>query len=1104
YPQDFIDAVFAFITYIIGSQSGGSMVISAGIVPVLLKLLTNKHSSQLKNIAKSVSILDSLVYGFSTAFMSFCSSDGLEILITRIKEEVDYSLTLVKGTDAPEMDSGVTSSIKDGAALIPFERTALLKAMFKFVLHMMQSPGTQEGLRNLIDTTLPNTLRVIMEHPDIIGTAVYAHAINTMACFIHNEPTSLSILQEAKIPQTLLASLSKDVPASTDVVMSIPGAFGAICLNAPGLEMFNKDFKLKTFFNIFTSEPHIRAFQDSDLASNLGVSVDELVRHQPSLKSTVMNEVNAMLEGVLDICSVQHVSAEDMEYCMLQKTRSKDAPPPGEVANDDSSKEDKKESLVPMLIESAARFCESFFQNTASARDFMKTGGIDILMKFYSLETLPYDLASTPAFLSLSYLIKMLSETNPACAVTAVIKEATRLLAAVQPLLESTNAGSDLVKYVSITDSSEAEVEQGNKTLRSLVSLYGLSGLISDMFCAPAFSHGRNAPSVLTAFVAAQGDKALAGLGQLHRMCVWESIAMRRILQKSWSDPSTKPKKSLNATPIPGTVDFNMEEFGKDDKDTGTSSPITDPYNPTTINTKYFNFVLTQTPHCITPMYQGLTKMLFNRRDTEYAQRTNSFKVANALSNVLRAHISWERYASTDVVADKYTYLTIMLRLLPFLMLDDRNPTTLQTIVVVSFVKTEGIQTLLTTLDFIWRDTCRDLSADDKSKMYGSIEVILNVLHTATSSKLLHDSSHTSTLTSKDEKIRGKDYFQPHEFLVDVRLAILPIVKELWMDLALHSCPVALVRQLVQVLINILKAEGELKPERPPGPSFIVGGPGLFGARPLVADEANIAILLDMGFPRAAAEAALIRSANQVDRAAEYLISHQDIVAAALYNQEREAAARVAANTIATVLNPTGEAEADEGSGSFTTVTNGQPEAATQTDSDEDEEDEMLQHALDMSVSGGNPTTTSPEDSGTGNVGKAAHKTNDKENNTDNYKAHKEELTKARQELKAILLPRSLELIAAVNGIIFTVRDVILFLCKDKENTVLDEVIDIAVSAGRKFNVADQEHPKDAGDMFGGFMRLLALLFTEASIQPKLQDYALKLLPLLMSTLGTT
>ena len=66
-------------------------------------------------------------------------------------------------------------------------------------------------------------------------------------------------------------------------------------------------------------------------------------------------------------------------------------------------------------------------------------------------------------------------------------------------------------------DADEDTVSSGNAILRDLISLHALSGLISDMFSAPAFSHGRNSASVLAAFVNAHGDKALAGLGQLHR-----------------------------------------------------------------------------------------------------------------------------------------------------------------------------------------------------------------------------------------------------------------------------------------------------------------------------------------------------------------------------------------------------------------------------------------------------------------------------------------------------------------------------------------------------------------------------------------------------------
>ncbi|KAI7822225.1 hypothetical protein BC939DRAFT_194256 [Gamsiella multidivaricata] len=1103
YPQEFLDAIFVFISFIIGSQPGGTMVISAGIVPVLLKLLSNKHTSQLKNITKGVLILDSLVYGFSAAFTSFCSSDGLNMLVARVKDEVDFSLDLVKKAETAQISDTVSVlGAKDDTSPIPFERTALLKSMFKFVLHMMQSPGTQEGLRNLIDTTLPATLKHIMENPQAFGTAIYAHAINTMASFIHNEPTSLTILQDAKIPQTLLASLSKDIPASSDVVLSIPEAFGAICLNSQGLEMFNKQFKLRAFFDIFTSETHVRAFQDSDLASNLGMSVDELMRHQPSLKPALMSEVNAMLEGVLDMCSTARVSADEKSYCTLQKTRAKDAPLPGEAVDEEEAKGDKKESLVPILIEGATRFCESFFQNTASTKDFLKAGGIDILMRFYSLETLPYELASTAAFLSLSYLIKMLSETNPACAVAAVMKELIRLLENVKPLLESNNPRSDLIQYIDLTDSSEAEMDQGNKTIRSLISLYGLSGLMSDMFCAPTFSHGRNSASVLSAFIAARGDEALAGLGQLHRMCVWESIVINRALKKDWNVHNPKPKKLPGTTSVPGTVDFSLEEQEKDDKEQGTS-PTIDQHSPTYINAKHFNFVLTQTPNCLTPMYQGLAKMLFYRRDVDSTQRANAFKIAGSLSRVLQAHISWQRQEKLDIAADRLTYLTTMLRLPAYLMLDDRNPPTLQTIIVVAFVRSHGLDTLFGTLDTIWKNMQLDPSAEDKTKMYAVVEIILGILQTLTSSKLLHDSSHTSMLTSRDDRIRRADFFEPHEFLIDTRLAILPKIKAFWVDPALHSCPSSLVRQLIQVLLNILKGDGELKPEAPPGPSIVLGGaPNLFGARPLVADAASVAILLDMGFPRAAAELALTRCANQLDRATEYLLTHQDIVAAAIYDQEREAAAaRATANPLIST-NETATGEPSSSSAVTGATASGNTETEPQRDGSDAGDAEILQRALEISVSGNDITTnTSEGSSSVAAASQSSAKSSESADSVEVHKARKEELTKERLDLKAILVTRSLVLLTEVDGIIFSVRDIFLFMFQSKDIPVLDTLFNVTASLGEEFNKADQEQIKERGELLGVHMRLFALLFAEASIQSKMQDYASKLLPLLMSTL---
>lgn len=64
-------------------------------------------------MTKCIHLLDSLIYGYSSAFTSFCTSDGLNILVARIKDEVEYALGVVKdfeasqGSEKPSSPKGI-------------------------------------------------------------------------------------------------------------------------------------------------------------------------------------------------------------------------------------------------------------------------------------------------------------------------------------------------------------------------------------------------------------------------------------------------------------------------------------------------------------------------------------------------------------------------------------------------------------------------------------------------------------------------------------------------------------------------------------------------------------------------------------------------------------------------------------------------------------------------------------------------------------------------------------------------------------------------------------------------------------------------------------
>ncbi len=213
---------------------------------------------------------------------------------------------------------------------------------------------------------------------------------------------------------------------------------------------------------------------------------------------------------------------------------------------------------------------------------------------------------------------------------------------------------------------------------------------------------------------------------------------------------------------------------------------------------------------------------------------------------------------------------------------------TLHTVLFDAFYRKGGLDAIVA----ICRTFIRTISehsqtkAEDRTEIanqalghaYGGVKVALHLLHSLTSSKPIFESSQTVLLLTRDKKDTDPDYFEPHNFLVKTRVAVLPIVRELWEAPWLVSSPQSLIKSVVQVVLEILNGDGEenppyISPHSVPGASSLnMGGPSLF--RVAVPDENRIRQLTDMGFSRPGAERALIRTHNNVNAATELLLSN--------------------------------------------------------------------------------------------------------------------------------------------------------------------------------------------------------------------------------------
>jgi E3 ubiquitin-protein ligase HUWE1 len=212
---------------------------------------------------------------------------------------------------------------------------------------------------------------------------------------------------------------------------------------------------------------------------------------------------------------------------------------------------------------------------------------------------------------------------------------------------------------------------------------------------------------------------------------------------------------------------------------------------------------------------------------------------------------------------------------------------TLHTVLFDSFYRKGGLDAIVTICHSFMRTIVEhsksgvedrtDAVTQALGHAFGGIKVALHLLLSLISSKPIFESSQTILLLTRDKKDTDPDYFEPHNFLVKTRLAILPLVKELWEASWLASSPQSLIKSIVQVVLEILNGDGEESPpEASPNPtpgasSLSMGGPSLF--RVTVQDENRVRQLIDMGFSRSAAERALIRAHNNVNAAAELLLA---------------------------------------------------------------------------------------------------------------------------------------------------------------------------------------------------------------------------------------
>ena len=197
------------------------------------------------------------------------------------------------------------SAAKNGTTCLP-QRAALLKSMLNFLKKAISDPAFSDSIRHVMDGTLPNSLKHIISNAEYYGPSLFLLATDVVTAYVFQEPSLLSSLQDNGLTDVVLhALLVKDVPATREVLGSLPNVFSALCLNTRGLNAFVTCKPFERLFKVLLSPDYLPAMRRrrssdpmGDTASNLGNAMDELMRHQPSLKTAATGAIIKLLEEV--------------------------------------------------------------------------------------------------------------------------------------------------------------------------------------------------------------------------------------------------------------------------------------------------------------------------------------------------------------------------------------------------------------------------------------------------------------------------------------------------------------------------------------------------------------------------------------------------------------------------------------------------------------------------------------------------------------------------------------------------------------------------------------------------------------------------------------
>ncbi|KAF6240754.1 hypothetical protein HO173_001427 [Letharia columbiana] len=514
--------------------------------------------------------------------------------------------------------------------------------------------------------------------------------------------------------------------------------------------------------------------------------------------------------------------------------------------------DEKNGPSTAQRIEVVMRFLEGFFENSSLCSFFVEANGANLILDLATLPSLPFDFNMQKGGEEVSKVVHIMVEQKPHLVLPTLLQRAQKTLDDLQPLYNYTGKYAFFSEFTSVAEGPTNDQNEGpyapigTTVLKSLVNVHTLTCILSEVFSAPIFGSRSSQTPFSQVNLADKYRNVVTSLGLLHRVCVWEEILLLKRLPDAWKMGTSFKGFGMGSEEADAVFGFlnNGNEIPGDVETTSAPSRATAPGLPSSNarssdskkpkspsmekdektahfkNVRSLRYVLSQIPSAVVLFFQNLGKSLVAKRRPEAYARQNAYLVAEAMSNASLEQLRYEPAKKSACAEDRYAYWVVVLTSVSTLIIEgsstDRPSAQVLTLLLQAFTNDGGLKAFKEVLETFFEAAKTLIKSTDETDrkariipIAGGIRIILSFFAQITMSKSITESNQTHAITSH-ERDRGQlTYFLPSQFLVELRMTILPVVKRMWDSDFVDKADVSIIKCLIEILRTVLEGSDE-------------------------------------------------------------------------------------------------------------------------------------------------------------------------------------------------------------------------------------------------------------------------------------------------------